>query len=311
MSMLAAAGACLRPSLWSQVSPSAPANPEPSLPPKVIPTEFVNLRRNVGLFSGKGGTIGWLSSPAGLLAVDTQFPEAAELFLAGLPGRDKRRLSATLNTHHHADHTSGNPVFKPVSEMIVAQRKVPFYQLRWAERNHALGKQVFADTLFEKDWKTEIGDEVVSARFLGAAHTGADSIVLFEKANVVHMGDLVFNRLYPVIDRVGGGSVVNWVKVLETAIKDYPADAIYIFGHGNPKFGVSGTRNDLALMRDYLTALLAYVEKRIAEGVKREDLVKLDNLPGFPDLHLPPGKANRLPLNLGLAYDELTKAPAE
>jgi len=41
--------------------------------------------------------------------------------------------------------------------------------------------------------------------------------MMFERANVVHMGDLVFNRLYPYVDRPGGASVRGWVARLEEA----------------------------------------------------------------------------------------------
>jgi cyclase len=81
-------------------------------------------------------------------------------------------------------------------------------------------------------------------------------VVIFEKANVVHMGDLVFNRLYPVVDRPGGASIRGWIKALEDSAAAYPADAIYIFGHGKPEFGVTGDRDDLLVMRDFHSAVL-------------------------------------------------------
>lgn len=87
-------------------------------------------------------------------------------------------------------------------------------------------------------------------------------MVIFEKANVVHMGDLVFNRLYPFVDRPGGASLRGWVKALEDSAAAYPADAIYVFGHGNSKFGVTGTRGDLLVMRDFFTAVLERVQGR-------------------------------------------------
>ena len=82
-----------------------------------------------------------------------------------------------------------------------------------------------------------------SPRNSGGRRTpGGDAVVIFEKANVVHMGDLVFNRIYPFVDRPGGASIRGWIKSLEDSASAYPADAIYVFGHGNPKFGVTGTR---------------------------------------------------------------------
>ncbi len=274
------------------------------------PTQFVSLRRGVGYFTGRGGTIGWLSSEEGLAAVDTQMPETAAIFLSEMPGRAQRPIDVVFNTHHHGDHTGGNGLFKAASRTIVAHKLVPRFQMRAGERDGNLAKQVFAKELFEQSWRRELGDEMLSAQFAGPAHTGGDSVLRFEKANVVHLGDLVFNRLYPVIDRFGGANIRGWIASLERLIREYPSDAIYLFGHGNPRFGVSGGKAELGVMRDYLSGLLEHVSREIAAGKTRGQLREVANLPGFEDFHLPPGKGNRLPLNLEAAYDELT-APAQ
>jgi glyoxylase-like metal-dependent hydrolase (beta-lactamase superfamily II) len=76
---------------------------------------FHPLVRGVGYFPGRGGTIGWLATPDAAVIVDTQFPETAAICLAGLPDRANRPVDVVLNTHHHADHTSGNPIMKPAA----------------------------------------------------------------------------------------------------------------------------------------------------------------------------------------------------
>ena len=43
-------------------------------------------------------------------------------------------------------------------------------------------------------WGLEHGDEKVRIKHYGPAHTGGDVVIYFEKANVAHMGDLMFNR---------------------------------------------------------------------------------------------------------------------
>lgn len=267
-------------------------------------TEFRPLRRGVGVFTGRGGTIGWLADASALVVVDTQFPDTASICLAGLPGRGDRLLDLVINTHHHADHTSGNPIFKPAAKTIVAHQNVPKLQFAAAEKAGTLDRQVFADTTFAEAWRHDLGNETVTGQYFGPAHTNGDIVVHFEKANVVHLGDLTFNRLYPVIDRVGGASIRGWITRLEEITRSYPADAIYVFGHGNPKFGITGGPDDLRAMRDYLTGLLEHVQREIAAGRSREEIVRLENLPGFPDLHTP--RPNRLEGNLGVAYDELT-----
>jgi glyoxylase-like metal-dependent hydrolase (beta-lactamase superfamily II) len=236
--------------------------------------------------------------------IDTQFPDTAAACLAGLPGRGDRPLDAVLNTHHHFDHTSGNPVFKPAARTIVAQANVPRLQAAAAEHGGTVAEQVYADTTFAEAWRHDAGDEVVTAQYFGPAHTNGDAVVMFERANVVHMGDLVFNRMYPYIDRPAGASVRGWVRRLGEVHGSFPADAVYIFGHGNSQFGVTGTRDDLLIMRDLLNALLEHVQKGIASGLTKEQIAALDNLPGFPDFHVP--APNRLPGILGTVYDELT-----
>jgi glyoxylase-like metal-dependent hydrolase (beta-lactamase superfamily II) len=300
---LAAAGLLSR-SLVRAQSSGPSAAPAPAGPPV---TEFKTLRRNTGYFTGRGGTIGWLASPSALVVVDTQFPDTAAACFAGLPGRGKRSLDVVLNTHHHFDHTSGNPVFKPVTRTIVAQANVPKLQFAAAEQKGTLAEQVFADTTFASAWRHDAGDEVVTAQYFGPAHTNGDAVIMFEKANVVHMGDLVFNRMYPYVDRPGGASVRGWVRRLEEIHRNFPADAIYLFGHGSTKFGVAGTRDDLLVMRDLLTAMLEHVQKGISAGRTKEQVAALDNVPGLPDFHVP--APNRLSGILGTVFDELA-APA-
>jgi len=294
---------------FSAQSPGTPAaSPVPVAAPPPV-TEFKALRRNVGYFTGRGGTIGWLVNPDGLAAVDTQFPDTAAIFLRDLPGRGGRTFDAVINTHHHGDHTGGNAVFRPAAKRIIAHRAVPELMRARAEADkRPLDPAMVPDLGVIEGVMQGFGDETIMCRYLGPAHTRGDIAVQFVQANVVHLGDLLFNRLYPVIDRPGGASIRNWVTVLEKIAAEYPKDAIYIFGHGQAKFGVTGTTADLFVFRDYLSALLAHVEGEIKAGKPKEEIVKLENLAGFPDFHVPPGRGNRLPSNLAVAYDELTSA---
>ncbi|MDP2136615.1 MAG: MBL fold metallo-hydrolase [Candidatus Didemnitutus sp.] len=291
-------GLFARGSLFGQTTPPA----APATPPLV--TEFTALRRGAGLFTGRGGTIGWLANRDGLAAVDTQFAATAAKFLEDLPGRDGRMLDVVINTHHHGDHTSGNATMRPATRQIVAHEAVPALQRAAAARSPQMGEPTVADTLFAAAWRTEVGDEVISARHFGAAHTGGDIIVHFERANVVHVGDLVFNRMYPVTDRLGGCQVRQWINVLETAAATYPGDAIFIFGHGNPRFGITGATADLHAMRDFLTGLVEHVQAEINAGKSKAEIVTRQNLDQFPDYHA--AQNSRLPVNLAAVFDELT-----
>lgn len=285
---------------------SAPAAPPARPAPPPLVTEFKELRRGVGYFTGRGGTIGWLANRDAVVVVDSQFEEPAKRFLEGLPGRAGRDVDVLVNTHHHPDHVGGNGVLRPVTKKIVAHEKVPALLEAQARRRPEAGVAVGPDTLFAETWRMDAGDEVVHARHFGAGHTAGDIVVHFEKANVVHLGDLMFNRLYPVMDKAGGTKARNWSALLETIARTYPADTLYIFGHGNPRFGVTGSAADLAEMRRYLDGVVAHVEAAIKAGKSKAEVVTLQNLDGFPDHHA--AQNSRLPGNLGVVYDELTGA---
>ncbi|MDR8389665.1 MBL fold metallo-hydrolase [Aliifodinibius sp. S!AR15-10] len=241
---------------------------------------FNDLRRNVGYFTERGGTIGWLATDDVLVVVDSQFPETAKNCLAGLQKRTSHGLDLLINTHHHGDHTGGNPVFKGKAKQMVAHRNVPKLMKQNSEDSET--DAGYPGTLFSDSWEMELGGETIHVAHYGPAHTSGDAIIYFENANIAHMGDLVFNRMNPYTDRPAGASIHNWITVLETAMDEYPSDAIYIFGHGHPEFGVTGNRDDVAVMRDYLAAMVEYVEDGIAADRPKEEIVNLQKLDAFP-----------------------------
>jgi cyclase len=248
---------------------------------------FTELRGRVGIFTGQGGTIGWLVSPKAVAVVDTQFPATAKVCMEGLSSRSSgRQVDLVLNTHHHRDHTSGNGVFRGVAKKMVAHARVPeLLKAAPAQAGSApADPPTPPDTTFDKAFQSDLGDEKVSAQHYGPGHTGGDIVVFFESANVVHMGDLMFNRRHPFIDRPAGASVTGWISTLERVMKDHDAETIFIFGHAGEKWPLTGSRQDLEVQRDYFTALLDFVRGQRKAGTPREAAIKAtDELKGFAD----------------------------
>jgi cyclase len=269
-------------------------------PPPPPQTAFADLRLNVGIFTGQGGTIGTYVAKDALVVVDTQFPNTARICLDGLKQKAGGRVvDLVIDTHFHGDHTGGNGTFKAAgAKTIVAHAKVP--ELMKLRPRPDRPTPLPPDATFADTWRQDLGDDVVSAKFYGPAHTGGDIVVLFEKANVVHMGDLVFNRLHPFIDREGGASIQGWITLLEQVAKAHGTDTRFVFGHAGEKFPVTGGRADLQYQRDYFTALLEFTRKAKQAGQTREAFIKTAiPLPGFDD-HGP-----LLDVATGAAWDEL------
>jgi glyoxylase-like metal-dependent hydrolase (beta-lactamase superfamily II) len=269
---------------------------------------FTPIRRNVGYFTMRGGTIGYLVNPGAVVVVDAQFPAEATACLAGLNERSGNRgVDLLINTHHHGDHTGGNISFRGAAKKVVAHVKADEHT-RQPPGGQPPADQLYADTTFTENWSADVGDEKVVARYYGRGHTSGDAVITFERANVVHMGDLMFNQRHPVVDRTAGATIRNWVTILERTVRDHGMDTVYIFGHANTSLGptgVIGNSADLNRFRDYLNAVLDFVEAQHKAGKSRDEILAMrDPLPGFENFGRF-GQASPRDV-LTCAYEEIT-----
>ena len=260
---------------------------------------FTPIRRNVGFFTMRGGTIGYLVNPDAVVVVDSQFPAEGKAFLEGVNTRSGNRpVDFLINTHHHGDHTGGNVSFRGAAKKVVAHAKAAEH-MRQPPGGQPPADQLYPDTTFTETWSADAGDERVMARHYGRAHTSGDAVITFERANVAHMGDLMSYQRNPRADRPAGASIVNWIPVLENVVKDHGGDTIYIFGHAKVGERVTGTSKDLLELRDYFTAMLDFTKKAIAAGKTQEEVLKTAAIPGFD-------RYEGTPTALSAAYEELT-----
>lgn len=309
-SMSVAAIGLARLPVFGQAGGQAPAAQAPPV------TKFEEIRRGVGFFTGNGGTIGYLVNAEGAIAVDSQFMPTAEIFVAGLKQKAPKGIELLINTHHHGDHTSGNPAFRPVVKRILAHENCVAWQRKVAEQAAANPQPaapgapapvppVFADATFKDTWTVDLGGETVHVRYFGPGHTSGDAVIFFEKANVIHAGDLLFRRVHPRVDSPAGASVVNWQAILSKMIGSHGGDTAFIFGHGKDGV-VLGKVADVRFFRDYLGAALDHVRAGIKAGQPKEEIAKAPALKGFEDV-------TQINPRIGLAgvlesaYDELAR----
>jgi glyoxylase-like metal-dependent hydrolase (beta-lactamase superfamily II) len=277
------------------IDPARLFGQQPAAAPPTVPI-FANLRRNVGVFTARGGTMAYLVTPDVVMVVDSQFADTSQMFLDGMKSRTQRKFDLLLNTHHHPDHTGGNQVLRPSVTKIVAHANVPGLQRKQAAAQKSEGAQAYADETFTDTWKVDIGNEVVSAKYYGPGHTSGDAVFTFERANIVQMGDLMSHQRHPRVDRPSGASIRNWLVTLERVTKDHNGDTIYVFGHSKVGAPVTGSQKDVLALRDYFSAMLDSVQKSIGAGRSAEEIVKA-GLPAFAaDEGMP---------QLQVAYDEL------
>ncbi len=266
------------------------------------PWKITMLNKDMGVFTEKGGTILFYLSKDGIVVVDAQFPEQSKHLIDELKKQSTQPFNLLINTHHHSDHSSGNISFKGLVPHVLAHENSLKNQQRVAIAQKAEDKQLYPDRTFGSVWSEKIGSETVSLHYFGAAHTDGDALIHFEKANIVHVGDLVNNRRYPYVDRSAGASVRNWVNVLDKTTKSFGIKTTFVFGHASEGFEVYGKREDINKMKDYFEKLLKFTEDAIKSGKSKEEFIKSAEIPGVTEF-----KGDGVQRSLTAAYDELTE----
>ena len=271
------------------------------------PYSFKPLRKNMGIFTERGGTIAWLSNKDGIVVVDAEFPDTAPHVIAELQKQSSAPFNWLINTHHHGDHTGGNIAFKGLVKNVAAHENSLKNQQTVARRTKPDGtnneaSQLYPDTTFSKEWKMKAGDESIHAYYWGPGHTNGDAMIHFENANIVHTGDLVFNRRYPVVDPSAGASIKNWSVTLQQAQKQFNKDTLFVFGHAFDPEKVTGNMDDIKAMQNYMDRLVDFVQAQIKAGKTKDEVAAATSIPGVNDW-----QGTGIKASLNAAFDELSK----
>ncbi|UTA67625.1 MBL fold metallo-hydrolase [Emticicia sp. 21SJ11W-3] len=248
------------------------------------PYKLKDLRGGVGVFTERGGTIAYLVTPKGLAVVDSQFPEQSNHLIGELKKISEKPIQLLINTHHHGDHSGGNIAFKGIAEHVVAHSNSLKNQKVAAEKAKTEDKQLYPDITFTDTWKQKVGKETIKAHYFGPGHTNGDSIIHFEQANVAHMGDLLFNRRYPFVDRAAGASVKNWLNVLDKTLSTFDNQTLFVFGHAFDPEKITGNKEDIMVFQDYLAKLWSFVEGEVKAGKTKEEVLKTTAIPGVTQM---------------------------
>ncbi|MBT5714392.1 MBL fold metallo-hydrolase [Candidatus Poribacteria bacterium] len=187
-----------------------------------------------------------------------------------------RPIGHVVNTHWHADHAGGNADLAIAGAVVIAHENV-------RERLAApAGPEAYNVTMppsepealpiltYTDSMTLYRNGEEIHLIHPPNAHTDGDTIVHFRNANVLHLGDLYYNGMYPFspLDAASGGSVDGTIAALDRALAIGGDDATYIPGHGpvSGAEGVRAARGMLATVRERAAALMQ-------EGRTREEIV--------------------------------------
>ena len=112
-------------------------------------------------------------------------------------------------------------------------------------------------TVFNDQHRMHHNDTNKTLKYYGPAHTDSDISVVFEEADVIHVGDTWWNGIYPFIDYSTGGSIDGMIRATERNLNVITDNTIVIPGHrpeGN-KAGLTEFRDMLTTTRNNVAAL--------------------------------------------------------
>ena len=245
--------------------------------PQDITVKITKVSGNVYMLQGRGGNIGAVTGPEGILIVDDDYKAVSEKLRVALKELGAASPKFIFNTHWHGDHTEGNFFFGKDS-IIVAHSNVRkrmmeppviFGQKTAPYVSHALPIVTFNESI-----SIHINGEEVKAVHYPTGHTDGDTVVFFKNANVVHLGDNFFVGRFPFVDVDSGGNVQGLINNVDTLIKTIPADAKLIPGHGP-----LATISDLRSYHQILVESAKIVQDAMKTGKSLDEIKKA----GLPD----------------------------
>jgi cyclase len=223
------------------------------------------LAPGVAVLFGAGGNIGLSYGEDGNAIVDDQYAPLTPKIVAAVRALDPDPIRFVINTHWHGDHTGGNENFGKAGAVILAHDNVRIrlsseqFMRLFNERVPASPKAALPVVTFSDDASLHLNGDTLRISHVEHAHTDGDSLVHWQKSNVLHMGDTFFNKVtFPFIDLDSGGSIDGMIKATEQGLAMANGQTRIIPGHGPV-----ATRVDLAAYRD----MLVDVRGKVAAGI--------------------------------------------
>jgi cyclase len=235
------------------------AAPAPELTISKVHDDLYNIE------GGAAGNVAVLVTSEGVVLVDDKFEQHHDAIMAKIKTVTQQPVKYVINTHYHADHSGGNAKMLPLAEVISTQNartNILAHKQSNAPPGVAPARIVFTD-----ETAIFLGGKEVRAKYFGRGHTNGDAIVYFPALKTIHTGDLMAGTS-PLIDYNGGGSLVEWTKTLDAAMKlDF--DTV-IPGHGavTNKAGLLTYRNNVEKLRNQVSGL-------IRQGKTESDVAKV------------------------------------
>ena len=244
-----------------------------------------------------GGRIGVLAGPDGIFMVDAQYAQITDKVVAAIRKISPEPIRFLVNTHVHGDHTAGNANFVKMGALLFAREELREEMLRPPAAGNSARDPARLPVVtygMGDPVKLRLNGEVVDLIPVRAAHTGGDTMIRFENADAIMIGDFYRNYGYPFIDTNNGGTLKGALEALDQTMQIAGPNTKLIPGHGTII-----NRSDIVPYRDMILDVQAKVQRMIGEG-KTEQEVLAAKVTAPYDAKIPGGL---LPAGAGTSAD--------
>jgi len=251
----------------------ATINGAPAQEKKVEFTSF-QLSDTIYMLKGAGGNVGVSTGEDGLYIIDDQVRPVTTQLLQAIRKISDKTIRFVINTHYHADHTGGNETIGGAGAVIIAhdniRKRMTTEQVSIFMGNSTppYAKDALPVLTFNDRMSLHLNGETATAYYVANGHTDGDSIIHFPISNVIHMGDMYFNGLYPYVDLDAGGSIQGMVAAADLALSLADDSTRIIPGHGP-----LAVLDDLTTYRDFLQKAINNVQPLIDQGMGLQQVI--------------------------------------
>jgi glyoxylase-like metal-dependent hydrolase (beta-lactamase superfamily II) len=228
---------------------------------------------NLYVIAGAGGNIAVHTGPGVTYLVDDGLQPLGPAIKAEVAKLSKQPVRFVVNTHWHMDHTGSNELLGSEGAVIVAHDNVR-KRLSTGQFMAAMNKKIppappiaLPVITFAQGVSLHLDGDDIEVVHVAPAHTDGDSVVWFNKIDVVHMGDCFVSAGYPFVDLSSGGSLPGFVEAADLVLARAKDSTRIIPGHG-PVVG----KAKLKEWRDMVAAVVAKVRKGVADHQTLEQI---------------------------------------
>ena len=237
------------------------------------------LSDTVYMLTGSGGNVGVSTGEDGLYIIDDQVRPVTTQLLQAIRKISDQPIRFVINTHYHGDHTGGNEAIGKTGAVIIAHDNIrkrmstDQVSIFRGKTTPAYAESALPVVTFNDRMSLHFNGETATAYYVANGHTDGDSIIHFPVSNVIHMGDMFFNGLYPYVDLDAGGAVQGMISASNLALSMADDSTRIIPGHGPV-----ANKADLKSALEMLVDAEARVRTLVDAGMTEEQILEKNPL---------------------------------